>query len=79
MGLFAAKIRYIASQADADGLFAVVLEPTEDWPTNARPGTTVHATLLLNDVPLWYELWRQFNGFPANGPGEKSNANTASK
>jgi hypothetical protein len=19
---------------------------------------------LLNDVPIWYELWRQLNGFP---------------
>ena len=70
MGLFSAKVRYIASQADAEGLFAVVLEPTEKWPANARPGTHVTATLLLNDVPMWFELWRQFNGFPANGPGE---------
>ncbi len=70
VGLFSAKIRYISSQADADGMFAVVLEPTEKWPTNARPGTHVTATLLLNDVPMWFELWRQFNGFPANGPGE---------
>jgi hypothetical protein len=20
--------------------------------------------LLLNDVPIWYEIWRQLNGFP---------------
>jgi hypothetical protein len=20
--------------------------------------------LLLNDVPIWYELWRNVNGFP---------------
>ncbi|MFM6998613.1 MAG: biotin/lipoyl-binding protein [Bacteroidota bacterium] len=72
VGLFSAKIRYIASQADAEGRFAVVLEPTEPWPTNARPGTHVTATLLLNDVPMWFELWRQFNGFPANGPGERN-------
>jgi len=72
VGLFSAKVRYIASQADADGLFAVVLEPTERWPDNARPGTHVTATLLLNDVPMWFELWRQFNGFPANGSGERS-------
>lgn len=72
VGLFGARIRYIASQAGPDGLFAVVLEPTETWPANARPGTVVNATLLLNDVPMWFELWRQFNGFPANGPGEKS-------
>ncbi|MEY2752594.1 MAG: biotin/lipoyl-binding protein [Schleiferiaceae bacterium] len=72
VGLFSAKVRYIASQADAEGLFAVVLEPTEKWPANARPGTHVTATLLLNDVPMWFELWRQFNGFPANGPGERN-------
>ena len=29
-----------------------------------RIGTGVNAFLLLNDVPLWYELWRQLNGFP---------------
>jgi hypothetical protein len=21
---------------------------------------------LLNDVPIWYELWRNINGFPAD-------------
>jgi hypothetical protein len=20
--------------------------------------------MLLNDVPVWYEIWRQLNGFP---------------
>jgi adhesin transport system membrane fusion protein len=69
VGLFEGKIRYIASQADSDGMLAVVIEPTDQWPKNARPGTHVSATLLLNDVPMWYEFWRQFNGFPANGPG----------
>jgi len=42
-------------------MLAVVIEPTDQWPKNARPGTHVSATLLLNDVPMWYEFWRQFN------------------
>jgi hypothetical protein len=29
-------------------------------------GVAVKSMVLLNDVPIWYELWRQMNGFPAN-------------
>jgi hypothetical protein len=29
-------------------------------------GSGAHGMALLNDVPLWYELWRQLNGFPPN-------------
>jgi len=25
---------------------------------------------MLQDVPIWYELWRQFNGFPPDYMGE---------
>jgi hypothetical protein len=29
-----------------------------------KQGGGVQAIMLLNDVPLGYELWRKFNGFP---------------
>jgi hypothetical protein len=29
-------------------------------------GTGAQAMALLNDVPIWYELWRNINGFPPN-------------
>jgi multidrug resistance efflux pump len=36
------------------------------WPEQAhvRQGTKVMAWVILNRVPLWYELWRRFNLFP---------------
>ena len=29
-------------------------------------GLESHFIALLQNVPLWYELWRQLNGFPPN-------------
>jgi hypothetical protein len=34
------------------------------WPTALMPGGGVKGIALLNDVPVWYELWRILNGFP---------------
>jgi membrane fusion protein, adhesin transport system len=36
------------------------------WPPAKllRPGTGAVGWVLLEKVPLWYELWRQFNAFP---------------
>ncbi|MFM2200860.1 MAG: hypothetical protein RL040_60 [Bacteroidota bacterium] len=36
------------------------------WPTGIRVGAGARGMALLQDVPLGYELWRQFNGFPPN-------------
>lgn len=36
------------------------------WPTQLRLGAGANGLALLNDVPIWYELWRQINGFPPN-------------
>ncbi len=34
------------------------------WPDQLRIGNGTHGILLLKDVPVWYELWRNINGFP---------------
>jgi adhesin transport system membrane fusion protein len=34
------------------------------WPTALRVGGGAYSMLLLKDVPIWYELWRNVNGFP---------------
>lgn len=36
----------------------------KNWPKALRPGSGVQCIALLNDVPVWYELWRKLNGFP---------------
>jgi len=43
----------------------VVPDPDEDpWPEALRVGSGADGIALLNDVPVWYEIWRQMNGFP---------------
>ncbi|NVJ86175.1 MAG: HlyD family efflux transporter periplasmic adaptor subunit [Algoriphagus sp.] len=38
----------------------------ESWPDMLRIGSGADGIALLNDVPVWYEIWRQLNGFPAD-------------
>jgi hypothetical protein len=39
-------------------------EKDEQWPKQLRVGSGIKAWVMLEDVPVWYELWRQLNGFP---------------
>lgn len=67
VGMFEANVRFVSTAVGPDQQnFSIVLEPQENWPTGLKAGTNSHVTLLLGDVPLWFELWRQLNGFPAN-------------
>ena len=34
------------------------------WPKSIRIGTGTHGIAILKDVPIWYEIWRNINGFP---------------
>ena len=52
-----------------NGKFRILLKPDPDsypWPKEVRPGSGVYTMALLEDVPIWFELWRQLNGFPPN-------------
>lgn len=45
----------------------VIEDPEEEpWPEMLRMGSGADGIALLNDVPVWYEIWRQLNGFPAD-------------
>ena len=53
--------------ASENGEFRVLVAPDpkeNKWPVALRVGGGAYAMLLLNDVPIWYELWRNVNGFP---------------
>jgi hypothetical protein len=41
-------------------------EADDPWPSRRflRQGVRANGWVLLNIVPLGYEFWRQFNGFP---------------
>lgn len=67
IGTFGGKIVAIESNRNKDGKFRVLLiEDPEDrkWPPGLKLGTGALSFALLNDVPVWYELWRNINGFP---------------
>ncbi|WET00404.1 HlyD family efflux transporter periplasmic adaptor subunit [Chryseobacterium arthrosphaerae] len=66
-GTFAGKVIAVESNISVNGLFkALVIEDKNEkkWPPKIKMGTGVQGIAILNDVPVWYELWRNINGFP---------------
>jgi multidrug resistance efflux pump len=68
-GTFAGKVKAVENNIDEQGMFRVIVveNPKEKkWPKQIKMGAGAKGIALLNDVPLWYELWRNINGFPAD-------------
>lgn len=68
-GTFSGKVLAIESTINSDGYFRVIVREDSSekkWPEQIKIGTGVQGITLLNDVPLWYEIWRNINGFPAD-------------
>lgn len=68
-GTYSGVIKVVDQVDDGKGNFRfwVVPDPEDrPWPeqTHVRQGTKVMGWVILNRVPLWYELWRRFNLFP---------------
>jgi multidrug resistance efflux pump len=63
----------VIDNIDSQGQYRVLITPDpeqEPWPKPLRVGSGVYGWALLDDVPIWYELWRQLNGFPPNFVGQ---------
>lgn len=68
-GTYGGKVIAVETFISKNGKFRVLIAPDENaekWPTNLRPGSGAYTIALLENVPLWYEIWRQLNGFPPN-------------
>ena len=66
-GTFGGKVAAIESVVNDNGKFRVLVAEDKDdrkWPPQLRMGTGAQGFALLKDVPIWYELWRNINGFP---------------
>ncbi len=66
-GTFGGRIMAIDNMASENGLYRILVSPDPEekpWPEALRVGSAAEGIIMLNDVPLWYELWRQLNGFP---------------
>ncbi|MEZ4486850.1 MAG: HlyD family efflux transporter periplasmic adaptor subunit [Cyanobacteriota/Melainabacteria group bacterium] len=75
VGTFAGRVSVVDAVDDGTGKFRIIVVPDEravelledqPWPSSQflRPGSEVHGWVMLNTVPLGFELWRQFNAFP---------------
>jgi adhesin transport system membrane fusion protein len=82
-GTFGGEILAIDNFISPNGKYRILVTPDEEqvpWPEDLRVGTGSDGILLFKDVSLWYELWRQLNGFPPdyymNLNGENQNSNS---
>ena len=81
-GTFGGEVFAVDNFASPDGTFRVLVSPDKNerkWPKELRVGGGVNAMLLLKNVPLGYEFWRQINGFPPNFYKTKNTLNKDSK
>ena len=68
-GTYGARVVAIENFISENGKYRVLLSPDPEdhpWPEAIRVGSGAMTFALLEDVPIWYELWRQLNGFPNN-------------
>ncbi len=66
-GTFGGEVFAIDRNISSNGKYRVLVAPDKEdikWPEQLRVGSGAEAITLLNDVPIWYELWRRLNGFP---------------
>jgi hypothetical protein len=66
-GTFGGEIVAYENTISENGMFRVLVKPdnsTKKWPTQLKIGSGAQGITLLKDVPIWYELWRNINGFP---------------
>ncbi|HEY0654383.1 MAG TPA: HlyD family efflux transporter periplasmic adaptor subunit [Chryseosolibacter sp.] len=67
VGTFGGKVEVIDYVNSRPGEFRVLVVPDtadQPWPKQLRVGSGIKGWVMLDDVPVWYELWRQLNGFP---------------
>ena len=71
VGTFGGKVQRVFPTDDGMGNFRVVVTPEDHrerengWPDERlRQGVRANGWVLLREVPLGYEIWRQLNGFP---------------
>lgn len=69
VGTFGGIVRVIdyTESPDKGGRYRMLVVPDPDdepWPEQLRMGSGVYGWVMLDTVPIWYEIWRQLNGFP---------------
>ena len=66
-GTFGGEIVAVESNVSVNGKFRVLVKEDvadKPWPKELKIGAGANGITLLKDVMVWYELWRNINGFP---------------
>lgn len=67
VGTFGGVVQVIDYIDSKEGKFRLLITPDpndEEWPEQLRFGSGIKGWVMLDTVPVWYEIWRQLNGFP---------------
>lgn len=67
VGTYSGKVMAIDNVTSDNGKYRILVAPNPEapaWPKALRIGSGAQSIALLEDVPIWYEIWRQMNGFP---------------
>lgn len=78
VGTFGGEVAVIDAVASKGGKYRLLVRPKVSghdpkWPEQLRVGSGVYGWVMLDDVPIWYEIWRQLNGFPPSLQNEPTN------
>jgi multidrug efflux pump subunit AcrA (membrane-fusion protein) len=68
-GTFGGEIVAIENFISDNGKFRILIAPDKNevkWPKKISIGSGAQTIALLNNVPIWFEIWRSLNGFPPN-------------
>jgi multidrug efflux pump subunit AcrA (membrane-fusion protein) len=66
-GTFSGTVTSIENNVSSNGKFRVLVaedSTNKHWPKQLRLGGGAQGIALLKNVPVYYELWRNINGFP---------------
>jgi multidrug efflux pump subunit AcrA (membrane-fusion protein) len=70
VGTFGGVVTVIDVVSSTGGKYRLLVRPAQPqtgdqpWPRQLRLGSGVRGWVILDSVPMWYEIWRQLNGFP---------------
>lgn len=67
VGTFGGTVEVIDLIDSKNGEYRLLIKPKkgdEPWPKQVRMGSGVFGWVMLENVPVWFELWRQLNAFP---------------
>ncbi|KEO90135.1 RND transporter [Erythrobacter longus] len=84
IGTFPGIVASVDQVAQPDGRFRVLIaedpKAEQKWPEEryARFGTLVRAWILLETVPVGFEIWRQLNNFPPELPSSATTSGQSS-